>query len=102
MDIDRHTRFVVDEMSTEDEVTVTKRRHNRDIMNHISAAMKADNVRIKKLDLFLQLTTQDAQALFRDALQVNAMVENLWLVRDVMYVRPVPSICRSAITSKAG
>jgi hypothetical protein len=80
------TRAVVNQMFTEDEVTVGEIRHVAVDMHRVAQALMADTVRVKKLRLLsigyaqvqfpLYLSSGDAETL-RDAFQVNTSVKEL-------------------------
>jgi hypothetical protein len=72
-----NTRAVVNQMFTEDEVTLDV--HCKVDMQLVAEALMAEKVRVKKLTFNGQLSIGDAQAL-RDALQVNTSVKELDLV----------------------
>jgi Ran GTPase-activating protein (RanGAP) involved in mRNA processing and transport len=70
----RHLVGVANRMSTDEKVIV---RPNQQVdMHHVSAALMADNVCVKKLSLRVSLSIGDADTL-RDALHVNTSVKEL-------------------------
>jgi hypothetical protein len=87
MNANENTLDVVEQMFTEDEVTLDEdgdySEHDGGDINvrSIAEALMAENVRVKKITINVELSIEDAQAL-RDAFQVNTSVKEL----DLAYI----------------